>query len=105
MIRKYKKERSGAMCCRKENKDLEEKFDILKQINKIDYTQVFHENTSFFNIENTFTWLDWRICDMLKIGKQARNLKDIEFEQQVQLFFNIFPNGRSLLHLLAIGNV
>ena len=71
-------------------------------INKIDYLQAFGNIKSKFDVETSFTWLDWRILE-LEIHDEVFNLQDVETEQKIQLAFNIMPMGRGFLHQLALG--
>ena len=80
------------------NKD----FNLLEKINKIDYMMNWGHHSSTFVIELSFTWLDWRICDVVN-SAQDFNVGCIDEEQQVQLCFNLFPEGRGILHFLAMG--
>ena len=38
---------------------------ILEKINKIDYTQSWGHQESSFDVELSFTWLNWRISDLI----------------------------------------
>ena len=75
------------------------KFDLLPLINGVDYDQIHSDFHASFDISLSYTWLDWRIMDMLKKG--VVNIEDVDEEQQLQLVFNILPEGRSFLHMLA----
>ena len=68
----------------------------------IDYTQPWNNSESSFDVQTTFTLLDWKICDLVVADPQF-NVGDIDQEQQMQLALNIFPGCYSLLHKLAIG--
>ena len=71
--------------------------DILTNINKIDYLQSWDDRMSSFDVELSFTWLDWRIGELL-INDADFNIENLSYEQAVQLCFNIFPQGRGILH-------
>ena len=57
---------------------------------------------SKFDIELSFTWLDWQIME-LEINDDTFHIENVDDEQKIQLAFNIFPMGRGVLHYLAIG--
>lgn len=46
---------------------------LLTMINKIDYLQAFGSIKSKFDVETSFTWLDWRILE-LEIHDEVFNL-------------------------------
>lgn len=77
---------------------------ILEKINKIDYSQSWEEQNSGFDIELAFTWLNWRIMDLV-ISDPNFDLENTDKEQQLELCFNILPRGRGILHQLALGDV
>lgn len=76
-------------------------FQILRQINRIDYTKDWGSQSASFDIELSFTWLDWQIMDMVN-SDSVFYIEDIDQEQQLQLCFNILPQGRTMLHMLAL---
>ena len=76
---------------------------ILEKINKIDYSQDWNVQESSFDVELSFTWLNWRISDLV-ISDDKFNLVNTDKEQQIELCFNILPHGRSILHKLALGD-
>ena len=41
-------------------------FQLLHQINKIDFKQRWNDQNSSFDVELSFTWLDWRIMDIVQ---------------------------------------
>ena len=61
---------------------LESKFKILENITKIDYNQKWNSAVSSFDIELSFTWLDWRIIEQL-IQDESFNLENVETEQKI----------------------
>ena len=75
------------------------KFDLLQLINGVDYDQLLTDYNASFDVQLSFTWLDWRIMDMLQKG--TVKIEDVDEEQQLQLVFNILPEGRSFLHMLS----
>ena len=77
-------------------------FNPLHQLNTIDYTQPWTLYDSSFDVEMSFTWLDWRIINKVIDPRINVHFGDIDEEQQLQLCFNILPNGRSMMHNLAI---
>ena len=55
------------------------KFNVLEKINKIDYLQKLDDFHASFDIELTFTWLNWRIMEMLESG--ASDINEVDHEQ------------------------
>ena len=80
----------------------QENFNILTKINTIDYLQKWGDQYSSFDVELSFTWLDWRILELM-IQDDKFNIENVEIEQKIQLPFNIWPSGRGILHHLALG--
>ena len=76
-------------------------FKLLPLINKIDFTQSWTDPNSSFDIENSFTWLDWRIIDRVEDPELDFYIDDIDSAQKLQLCFNILPNGQGMMHVLA----
>lgn len=70
----------------------------------MDYAQEWDNQSSSFDCELSFTYLDWRIQETIN-GSPDFGMADIDEEQKIQICFNILPKGRSVLHKLAIGNV
>ena len=66
----------------------------------VDYNLNPGVESNAFIAELSFTVLDWIILDKIK-GKKPFTLKDIDDEQQLQLSFNIYPGGQTILHKLA----
>ena len=54
-----------------------------------------------FDIELSFTILDWKIAETV-VNDRMFSIEDVEEEQRVELCFNLFPQGNSLLHLLSM---
>jgi len=79
-------------------------YDLLENINTIDYTQPWTDKSSFFDVELSFTLLDMRIMELI-LKDDNFSVQDIEIEQAIQLCFNIWPKGRGILHKLALGKV
>ena len=71
-------------------------------INKIDYRQDWGNQNSSFDVELSFTWLDWNIMDIFN-SKSSFEIDDFSESQELQMCFNILPNGYSWLHLLAFA--
>ena len=71
-------------------------FNLLDKISKIDFCQKWTELNSSFDIELTFTWLDWRIMDLLQSNLDFET-NDISEKKLLQVGFNIIPGGRSML--------
>ena len=53
-------------------------FKLLPLINKIDFTQHWNDPNSSFDIENSFTWLDWRIIDRVEDPEIDFYIDDID---------------------------
>ena len=51
-----------------------------------------------FDIEMSYTWLDWRIIDLIIDPDVDVQLDDVDEDQRLQLCFDIFPKGRGVLH-------
>ena len=49
-----------------------------------------------FDIEISYTWLDWRIMNLLGLGDIE--IEDVDEKQKIQICFNILPGGTSFLH-------
>ena len=77
-------------------------FKIQQLINKINYTRSWGGQDGIFDIELSFTWLDWRITDLIIDPDFDVELDDVDIDQRLQLCFSIFPKGRGVLHQLAI---
>ena len=72
-------------------------FNLLERIYNIDYMQSWGKTVSSFDIQLSFTWLDWRIIEQI-IHDESFDLANVETEQKIQLCFNIMPLGRGVLH-------
>ena len=68
-------------------------------ITSIDYLQDVRGKNASFDVELSYTYLDWRIMDLIDYGKLE--IEEVDEEQRLQLCFNILANGSSFLHLLA----
>ena len=68
-------------------------------INGIDYLQHLRDFDSSFDVELSYTLLDWRIMDLLDYAKLE--VEDVAEKIELQLCFNILPDGSSFLHRLA----
>jgi hypothetical protein len=55
-------------------------FNLLSQINSVDFTQVWGHQESSFDVQLSFTWLDWYISDLV-IRHDTFNLENIDAEQ------------------------
>ena len=84
--------------------NLKHDYNLLASINSIDYLQDWDAVHSSFDIQLSYTWLDWFIAEKV-ITDDLFQLERIDEEQQLQLCFNIMPKGRGILHLLAGGNL
>lgn len=77
-------------------------FNLLEKINKIDFMQTWGRQGSSFDVECSFTWLDWRILELIN-SHSYFSIENIDTEQALQLCFNIWPKGRGVLHQLVLG--
>ena len=75
-------------------------FNILSLINTVDYCQSVDENTAKFDVELSYTILDWQIAEQV-IKNPLFLLEDVEEEQRAQLCFDVWPRGWGLLHMLT----
>ena len=96
---RYKKDLHHALNLRK----TKEEFNLLTNINRVDYNQPWSNEISSFDLELSYTLLDWLITES-EVKYANFSMSNVEMEQKIQLCFNIFPNGRGVLHKLAIGN-
>ena len=71
-------------------------------LNTIDFRQEWGDPMSSFDVELSYTWLDWRIMELI-ISNPNFNIDNIDAEQKLQLCFNIWPKARGILHKLALG--
>lgn len=72
-------------------------------INKVNYLKNWGNLDSYFNIEQSFTLMDWIIIE--KVNRDASfQLENINDSQKIQLCFNIFPSGHGILHMLALNS-
>ena len=79
---------------------LDKDFEVTNLINRVDYLQKWDSKMSSFDVELSFTVLDWLITDKIIFDKNF-SVADVETEQRIQLCFNIWPQGNGILHLLA----
>ena len=70
---------------------------MLAQISSVDYEQPWNDQQSHFDVQKTFTFFDWFISELV-LKDRDFDCKNIDNDQQVQLCFNIFPKGRTVLH-------
>ena len=77
-------------------------YNLLREINSIDFKQKWGDHSASFDIQMSFTWLDWYIADKL-LKDDTFNLDNMDIEQKIHLVFNIFPKGNGILHLLSLG--
>ena len=83
--------------------NLNKKINLLSLFNKIDYTQTWGKQSSSFDVETSFTWLDWRILELIT-SDAVFSVENVDREQALQLCFNIWPKGRGVLHMLVRGS-
>ena len=55
-------------------------FNLLNHINSVDFKQNWGDQESSFDIQLSFTWLDWYISDLV-IRDDTFNLENIDVEQ------------------------
>lgn len=77
-------------------------FDIFSKIAKIDYLQQWAAQQSRFNIELSFTLLDFKILELI-LGDNFFTVQSADTEQVLQLCVNIWPRGRGVLHQLILS--
>ena len=73
---------------------------LMNYIFGLDYEQKFKTPSSQFQVDRTFNWMDW------KLAEEVNTLTDFSFEampalNKMRLSYNIFPQGNSLLKMLA----
>ena len=78
------------------------KFNLLEQISRIDYLQSWEGHSSSFEVELSFTTLDWFIADLVN-SAEPYSLSTVDEEEQTNIIFNIMHKGRTLLHKLGKG--
>lgn len=54
----------------------------MAQISRVDYLQHWDNLMSKFDIELSFTWLDWRLLE-LEIYDDTFNIEDVDDEQKI----------------------
>ena len=74
----------------------------MSKINKINYSRPWTSENGKFDIELSFTWIDWRIIDLIIDPVIDVDLPDMDKDQRIQLCFDIFPKGRGALHQIAL---
>lgn len=74
----------------------------MSRINKINFSRPWFGQDSQFDIEMTFTWIDWRITDLIINPEVDVDMEDMDKDQRIQLCFDIFPKGRGFLHQIAL---
>ena len=77
MNQAYKTNLTHALNLKNLDKNLNN-FKLLPLINKIDFTQPWTDPNSSFDIENSFTWLDWRIIDRVEDPEIDFYIDDID---------------------------
>lgn len=69
-------------------------------IHFLDYEQPWHTTKSYFQIYQSYTWVDWLLSEMI-LGGDVLTFEDLSQEQKIRLTVNIFPHGSTLLKMLA----
>lgn len=75
---------------------------MIEKVSSIDYLQKWSSQESSFNVELSFTQLDFKILDLI-ISDECFTVDAADVEQALQLCFNIWPKGRGVLHQLVMG--
>ena len=52
----------------------------MKQINKINYAKPWNSQESSFDVELSFTWLDWRIVELVLSSEVDIEIEDMDEE-------------------------
>ena len=74
---------------------------VYKHLNTIDYaSQDYCNAMSTFQIDRTFTLLDWKMAESIDKIKEI-SFRDFEHDEQMRLIHCIFTGGSSLLRMLA----
>lgn len=68
--------------------------DVYKPLMAIDYGQNISDPVSMFQLDRTFTLLDWKFAELIE---KSANFADMEREEQLRLIFSVFPQGNSML--------
>ena len=55
-------------------------FKLLYQINKTDFGQKWTDQNASFDVELSFTWLDWRILELI-VSDEIFNVENVDTEQ------------------------
>ena len=74
---------------------------MVQHVQKIDYMQSWQDIDSYFAIDMSFTWLDWLIIEEA-IRNEKFKMKKVSDQQKLQLSQNVLPNGKGILHMLAV---
>ena len=86
-----------------EGKDVDTKFHMnycMKQQLALDFTQPMHDPMSTFQIDKTFSWLDWRIGETMLLNEKE-NFDSLQSEDQLRMCLNIFPCGSSFMEMIV----
>lgn len=62
--------------------------DVYKPLIAIDYGQNISDPISMFQLDRTFTLLDWKFAELIE---KSANFADMEREEQLRLIFSVFP--------------
>ena len=63
--------------------------DLFKELQAIDYSQPIEDPLSLFQIDRTFTWLDWKETEMNE--HTQRVFAELPLDQQIRMMFSVFP--------------
>jgi len=73
------------------------------KIFRIDHTQDWDVDNSYFLSESTFTVADWILIDLMVNKPSTKLHKILPEELLLRLFFNILPGGNTFLHKLVLN--
>ena len=76
--------------------------EVLHELQAIDYSQKWEDASASFELDKSFTWIDWKRAEMITDETDLCFL-DLQEDEQVRLMFNVFPMGATLLSMLAFN--
>jgi len=72
--------------------------EVYKPLCSIDYSQSITNPLSTFQLDRSFTLIDWKFAELIE---SRIDFIDLETEEQLRLMFCVFPQGNSILQMLA----
>ena len=72
--------------------------EVYKPLFAIDYCQNIENPVSTFQLDRSFTIIDWKYAELIET---RLDFTDLESQDQLRLIFSVFPGGNSLLQMLA----